>query len=251
MRLPWAAMIPIMIFWLLFLLFTAFWTCFWQLQVSVCSTSNLFLALWSFSQQSQPVSGSAVAVVGQCWTKLIESGCVPVLATCHISTEQRTLSQLQILAAGHFLAGGISSPSQTYTHMDTQTAHRVTHSCTDADKCIKMCAQRGQMRHRLSGGGWLRCEHVNDRRMDKNNQASTSLCFHSFRSMNTRWSGDLEWFGQITYETFHLDLLVATISLNHTDRLLPPSSLISGIILLIFLWLFINLIFWGTTDVTQ
>lgn len=88
---------------------------------------------------------------------LIESGCAPILAPCHISTEQRTLSQLQILAAGHFLAGGISTPSQTYTHMGTQTAHRPTqtrtHTVAQTLISAKMCAQRGQMRHRLSGGG--------------------------------------------------------------------------------------------------
>ncbi len=126
---------------LIIVIFLLFWTSFCQLWVFVCSISNLFLAIWSFSQHSRPVSGSAVAVNGQCWTMLIESGCTPDLALCHISTERRTLSQLQILAAGHFLAEGISCLSQTYTHMSTQTrtahrpAHTHTHSCTDAHKC--------------------------------------------------------------------------------------------------------------------
>lgn len=144
-------------FFVLFLSFKGFWTRFWQKRDFVCGTSNLFLAVWSSSQRSPLVSGVRVAVVGCCWTALIEHGCTPILAPCHISTEQRTLSQLQILAAGHFLAGGISTQSQTYMHMGTET-----HTNT----------RRGQMRHRLSGGGWLRCEHVNDRRMDENNQAA-------------------------------------------------------------------------------
>lgn len=130
---------------IVFLLFAAFWTSFWHLRVFVCSISNLFLAICSFSQHSQPVSGSALAVNGQCWTMLIESGCMPDLAPCHISTEQRILSQVQILAAGHFLAEGISGPSQIYTHMGTQTRtpHRPRHTHTVAQTLIsaKMCKQ--------------------------------------------------------------------------------------------------------------
>lgn len=135
MRLALAALFPIIIHVFLYycvLLFAAFWTGFWQLWVFVCSISNLFLAICSFSQYLTS-SGSSVAVNGQCWTMLIESGCMPNLAWCQISTEQRTLSQVQILAAGHFLADGISCPSQTCTHMGAQTRtacrHRDTHEC--------------------------------------------------------------------------------------------------------------------------
>lgn len=116
----------------------------------VCGIINFFLAICSFSQHSQPVFGSAVAVNGQCWTTLIESGCMPDLAPCHISTEQRTLSQVQILAAGHFLAKGISCPSQTNTHVvedtHTQTGLRHTHIVTQTHMSAKLCKQKGQMR---------------------------------------------------------------------------------------------------------
>lgn len=127
-------------FLILFLLFAAFWTSFWQLWVFVCSISNLFLAACSFSQHSQAVSGSGVAVNGQYSTMLIKSGCVPNLASCHISTEQRTLSQVQILAAGHFLAEGISRPSQTYTHTSTQTRTARWH--TQSHSCVQKCVSR-------------------------------------------------------------------------------------------------------------
>lgn len=126
----------------------------------ICRILDRFLAVLGFCLQhlklvfgnmkflsTQPVSGSAVAVNGQSWTILIESGCMPILAPCHISTGERTLSQLQILAAGHFLAEGISCPSQTYTqhgHTNSTQTHTLihTHSRTDTHKCKNAWAGR-------------------------------------------------------------------------------------------------------------
>lgn len=155
--------------------------------IFVCSISNLFLAICSFSQHSHPVSGSDLAVNGLCWTMLIESGSMPDLAPCHISTEH-TLSQVQILAAGHFLAEGVSCPSQTYTHMgtQTQTPHRYMHMVAQTLICAETCKPSGQMRHRLIVVGWFWCEHVNDRHADKNNQTRPSV--FSLLRRKKRWT---------------------------------------------------------------
>lgn len=77
-------------------------------------SQTCFLA--KFCLSTQPLSGCAFSVHGQCWNMLIESGPVPNLAPRHISTEPRTNSQTQILATGRFVAEGISLLSQRHTN---------------------------------------------------------------------------------------------------------------------------------------
>lgn len=98
------------------------------------STSQTwFLVMHIFLKHSEQLSGTAVAVKRQFCTILIKNGPVPDLAPCHISTEQRTHSQIQILAAGYFLAVGISCPAHTNVHNTAQT-HAYTHGHTDVHK---------------------------------------------------------------------------------------------------------------------
>lgn len=88
------------------------------------------------------------------------------------------------------------------------------------------------MRHRLSGGGWFWCEHVNDRRTDKNNQpARPSVFLPSFLWIKDR----LEWFGDIITGKWRFlvyllvdqhSLLSISFILFHSHLLLHfPSSL--------------------------
>lgn len=88
-----------------------------------------------------------------------------------------------------------------------------------------MCEQKGQMRHRLSGSGWFRCERINDRRMGENDEPERPSVF--FRSFLWIKDGQDDFIpAQIDSVKLHmrddapnLDLLVPSVRLSHSDKL--------------------------------
>lgn len=81
--------------------------------------------------------------------------------------------------------------ARTWAHKHEQ------HADTEILMSAKMCKQKGQMRHRLSGGGQFWCEHVNDRRMDKNNQSTHPSVFVPSSLWIQNGQDYLGWFGYI------------------------------------------------------